>query len=143
MVKALGKEQLIHLLKRTTFGAKKSDINAFSNKTVAMQRDGMNVSLVILPVGSKYASKTSIKLTGYSREDGLYDRLLKQHQEIIRKHAVVRWRENVDAQNRMRNDLDDFLFHLQKEKGFTLSYAQMDAIIEAVIRIAMHRTDDV
>ncbi|MBN9689241.1 MAG: type I restriction endonuclease subunit R [Verrucomicrobia bacterium] len=63
--------------------------------------------------------------------------------QIIRKHAVVRWRENVDAQNRMRNDLDDFLFHLQKEKGFTLSYAQMDAIIEAVIRIAMHRTDDV
>jgi type I restriction enzyme R subunit len=63
--------------------------------------------------------------------------------QIIRKHAVVRWRENVDAQNRMRNDLDDFLFDLQKEKGFTLSYAQMDAIIEAVIRIAMHRTDDV
>ena len=63
--------------------------------------------------------------------------------QIIRKHAVVRWRENIDAQNRMRNDLDDFLFDLQKEKGFTLSYAQMDAIIEAVIRIAMHRTDDV
>lgn len=63
--------------------------------------------------------------------------------QIIRKHAVVRWRENVDAQNRMRNDLDDFLFDLQKEKGFTLSYAQMDAVIEAVIRIALHRTDDV
>lgn len=43
----------------------------------------------------------------------------------------------------MRNDLDDFLFDLQKEKGFPLSYAQMDAIIEAVIRIAMHRADDV
>ena len=63
--------------------------------------------------------------------------------QIIRKHAVVRWRENVDAQNRMRNDLDDFLFDLQKQKGFTLSYAQMDAIIESVIRIAMHRTNDV
>jgi type I restriction enzyme R subunit len=63
--------------------------------------------------------------------------------QIVRKHAVVRWRENVDAQNRMRNDLDDFLFALQKEKGVTLSYAQMDSIIEAVIRIAMHRIDDV
>jgi type I restriction enzyme R subunit len=63
--------------------------------------------------------------------------------QIIRKHAVVRWRENVDAQNRMRNDLDDFLFGLQKDKGLTLSYAQMDAIIEAMIRIAMHRIDDV
>ncbi len=63
--------------------------------------------------------------------------------QIIRRHNVVRWRENIDAQNRMRNDLDDFLFDLQKEKGFTLSYSQMDAIIENVIRIAMHRTDDV
>jgi len=62
---------------------------------------------------------------------------------IIRKHAVVRWRENQDAQNRMRNELDDFLFDLQKEKGFALSFAEMDAIIDAAIRIAMHRTDDV
>jgi type I restriction enzyme R subunit len=63
--------------------------------------------------------------------------------KIIRNHAVVRWRENVDAQNRMRNDLDDFLFDLQKQKGIVLSFVQMDAIIENVIRIAMHRTDDV
>lgn len=66
-----------------------------------------------------------------------------QMDQIIRKHAVVRWRENVDAQNRMRNDLDDFLFGLQKDGGLTLSYAQMDAIIEAMIRIAMHRINDV
>ena len=64
-------------------------------------------------------------------------------EKIIRKHAVVRWRENVDAQNRMRNDLDDFLFGLQKQKAIALSFTQMDAIIENVIRIAMHRTDDV
>lgn len=63
--------------------------------------------------------------------------------QIIRKHAVVRWRENMDAQNRMRNDLDDFLFRLQQEKGFVLSFAQMDAILEAMIRIALHRIDDV
>ena len=66
-----------------------------------------------------------------------------QMEDIIRKHVVVRWRQNVDAQNRMRNDLDDFLFGLQKQKGVTLSFAQMDAIIEATIRIAMHRTEDV
>ncbi len=63
--------------------------------------------------------------------------------KIIRQHAVVRWRENVDAQNRMRNDLDDFLFELQQQKGIVLSFVQMDAIIENVIRIAMHRTEDV
>jgi type I restriction enzyme, R subunit len=64
-------------------------------------------------------------------------------EDIIRKHAVVRWRENVDAQNRMRNDLDDFLFRLQTEKGIVMSYDQMDAILDAVIAIAIHRSDDV
>jgi type I restriction enzyme, R subunit len=43
----------------------------------------------------------------------------------------------------MRNDLDDFLFKLQREKGILMSYEQMDAIIEAVISIAIHRPDDV
>lgn len=64
-------------------------------------------------------------------------------EDIIRRHAVVRWRENEDAQNRMRNDLDDFLFALQAEKKIEISFAQMDAIIEAAIRIARNRTNDV
>ena len=66
-----------------------------------------------------------------------------QIEEIIRKHAVVRWRENPDAQNRMRNGLDDFLFVLQDEKGIKLSLAQMDAIIESALRIARSRPNDV
>jgi len=60
-------------------------------------------------------------------------------EQIIRKHAVVRWRENIDVRNRMRDDLDDFLFDLQKRKGIALSFTPMDAIMENVIRIATHR----
>ncbi len=60
---------------------------------------------------------------------------------IIRRHAVVRWRENADAQNRMRNDLDDLLFRLQSERGVKLTYAQMDSIIESILRIARNRSD--
>lgn len=66
-----------------------------------------------------------------------------QIEDTIRKHVVVRWRENVDAQNRMRNDIDDLLFRLQAEKGLKLTLAQMDAIIEASLRIARNRTQDV
>jgi len=64
-------------------------------------------------------------------------------EDIIRRHNVVRWRENIDAQNRMRNALDDYLFELQAKKGVEISYHQMDAIVEAMIRIAIHRSDDV
>ena len=60
---------------------------------------------------------------------------------VIRKHNIVRWRENADAQNAMRNDLDDLLFSLQRTKGITLTFEQMDAILEAVLRIARNRSD--
>lgn len=64
-------------------------------------------------------------------------------EDIIRRHAVVRWRENQDAQNRMRNDLDDFFVELQREKGISLSWDQVDAIVDAVLGIAINRRDDV
>ena len=60
--------------------------NAFTNKTHAMQKDGMNVSCVLLPVTNKIASRTSVKIIGYAVEEGLYTRLLKQHQEIIQRN---------------------------------------------------------
>ncbi len=62
-------------------------------------------------------------------------------ERIIRQHAIVRWRENADAQNAMRNDLDDLLFSLQRSKGITLTFEQMDAILEAILRIARNRPD--
>jgi type I restriction enzyme, R subunit len=64
-------------------------------------------------------------------------------EEIIRKHAVVRWRENPDAQNRMRNDMDDFLFELQSRRGIALTLEQMDSLIESGIAIARNRPHDV
>jgi hypothetical protein len=59
--------------------------NSFTNKTYAMQRVGMNVSCMTPPVTNKNSSKDVIKLTGYTREDGLYERLLKEYREITMK----------------------------------------------------------
>lgn len=64
-------------------------------------------------------------------------------EDIIRRHAVVRWRENQDAQNRMRNDLDDFFVDLQKKRRISLTWDRIDAIVDAVLGIAINRRDDV
>ena len=61
--------------------------NSFTNKTHAMQKAGMNVSCVVMPVTNKNANKESIKFIGYTWEDGLYERMLKVHQEAIMKQA--------------------------------------------------------
>lgn len=60
---------------------------------------------------------------------------------IIRKHAVVRWRENTDAQNRMRNELDDLLFELKGNSDTDLDLDKIDTIIESIIQIARSRND--
>ena len=61
--------------------------NAFTNKVHAMQKAGMNVSCVTPPVTNKVSSKDLIKITGYTKDEGLYDRLLKQHMQITMKDA--------------------------------------------------------
>ncbi len=58
--------------------------NFFTNKTYAMQKAGMNVSCMTPPVTNKTSSKDIIKITGYTKEDGLHERLLNQYSEIIR-----------------------------------------------------------
>jgi hypothetical protein len=74
---------------RKTFEVVTKDMseNAFTNKTHAMQRDGMNVSCVLLPVTNKSASKTAVKIMGYTKEDDLYEKLLQQHREITLRNA--------------------------------------------------------
>ena len=64
-------------------------------------------------------------------------------EEIIRNEAVVRWRDNTDAQNRMRNQMDDLLFQLQSKWGITLTLKQMDSLIESCLSIARNRPNDV
>jgi len=57
---------------------------AFVNKTYAMQRAGMNVSCMTPPVTNKTSSKGLIKITGYTVEEGLYNRLQRKYTELTR-----------------------------------------------------------
>ena len=59
-----------------------ANTNSFTNNVYAMQRAGMNVSCMTPPVSNKYSNKGAIKIAGYSKEDGLHERLLRQHMEI-------------------------------------------------------------
>jgi hypothetical protein len=61
--------------------------NSFTNKTYAMQRAGMNVSCMTPPITNKSSSKELFKIVGYTREDGLYERLLQEHRDIVRRES--------------------------------------------------------
>lgn len=63
---------------------KTTNDNAFTNRTHAMQKAGMNVSCMTPPVTNKTSSKDAIKIVGYIKEKGLNERLIKQFSEILR-----------------------------------------------------------
>ena len=59
--------------------------NAFTNKVYGMQRSGMNISCVVLPVTNKTSSKEVVSIDGYSLERGLYERLQDEHRRMMRE----------------------------------------------------------
>ena len=66
--------------------------NAFSNRVITLQRAGLSVTPVIIPVRNRHASKEHIGFTGYTREDGLYERLHQQQQKLM-KEQFGEWEE--------------------------------------------------
>lgn len=62
-----------------------SNTNHFTNAVHGMQKAGMNVSYLTTPVSGKHSSKSVIKVDGYTKEDGLQARLLKEYALISRK----------------------------------------------------------
>lgn len=59
---------------------------------------------------------------------------------ILEKYKKVHFWDDDDAQKQTINAIDDYLYdELKTEKGIELSLAQMDEIIEKVMRVAKHR----
>lgn len=56
--------------------------------------------------------------------------------EIITSLVIRDWKRNEDAKKKMMNDIEDFLLSETKAWGITLSYEQLDAILEKCIHVA-------
>jgi len=70
-----------------------SNDNSFTNKVYGMQKAGMNVSGMAPPVTNKTSSKDLIKIIGYTKEDGLYERLLRQFRELTMPSMDDEWND--------------------------------------------------
>jgi hypothetical protein len=68
-----------------------SSENSFTNKIYGMQKAGMNVSGITPPVTNKTSSRDLIKITGYTKEDGLYERLLDQFRKVTMPPPDDEW----------------------------------------------------
>lgn len=60
--------------------------------------------------------------------------------EIIRRNKVVDWLNNLDAQNKIRNEIDDYLYDIRNRKEVEIDFDAMDRIIEESLEIAKKRS---
>lgn len=59
--------------------------------------------------------------------------------EIIRRNKVVDWLNNVQVQNTIKNEIDDFLYELKEKEEIEIDFDLMDLIVEASLDIAKKR----
>jgi hypothetical protein len=79
--------QIIRDDSRKTFEVcgQEMNTNYFCNLVHGMQRARMNVSQMTPPVTNKTSSKDLVKIIGYQKEEGLYQRLEKEYAAITRQ----------------------------------------------------------
>jgi hypothetical protein len=64
--------------------------NSFTNNVHGMQKAGMNISCITPPVTNKIPNKDAVKITNYTKETGLHERLLNEYKAIMRR-AMDQW----------------------------------------------------
>jgi type I restriction enzyme R subunit len=58
---------------------------------------------------------------------------------IIENRRIVNWANNIDVQNRMRQELEDYLFELKDRSGIPLAFDDIDTILDESLDIAKAR----
>ncbi len=60
-------------------------------------------------------------------------------EEIIEGKKIRDWQSNVDVQNSIINDLEDYLFSIKGRYDIKLSFEEIDQLMEEIMMIAKHR----
>jgi len=58
---------------------------------------------------------------------------------IVLERRCVDWTHNADVQNRMKTEIEDYLFNLKDEQSIPLTLEDMDQILDHCIDIARVR----
>jgi len=60
-------------------------------------------------------------------------------EEIIAGKRIVNWTTNIDVQNRMRQEIEDYLLGLAERLGIELAFDDVDVVMDKCIDIAKVR----
>ncbi len=59
--------------------------------------------------------------------------------DIVQQRRIVHWTRNADVRNRMKGEIEDYLFEFMEEEELELSFSEIDRILDSVLDIASVR----
>ena len=59
--------------------------------------------------------------------------------DIVQQRRIVHWTRNADVRNRMKGEIEDYLFEFMEEEKLELSFSDIDRILDSVLDIASVR----
>lgn len=123
-----------------------STVSQYREEVVQKRRDNVPQKLVGNDEALSYYEMAKDLITEVSpglkvcEEASVY--IAEATQESLKEHWKVNFWQDIDAQNHVRNAIDDHLFDkVRGELGVNLPGNQMNALIENLMKIAKSRTD--
>ena len=55
---------------------------------------------------------------------------------IVEKHRIVDWFKNMDIQNRIKNEIEDYIYEQKENIGISIDFDSIDRIMEETIKTA-------
>ena len=61
-----------------------------------------------------------------------------QISELVRKLTIRDWKRNTDVQNKMENEIEDYLIEHRKSMGIEITFDEIDDILSKCLKVAKH-----
>jgi len=113
-------------------------IKEISTQVVTHTDDDIPEGLVGQDMASRYFGQVRERISTYGTyNENTGAEIAIEIVDRISRHKIRDWRTNPDAINRMRGEIDDILFDIEKKRGLDLSLDDHDAIIDRCIEVAI------
>lgn len=118
-----------------------STLEDYAKKVASHTDDSIPEELVTRDMARRYYGVVRDEVRSYNAEPKAAIRIALEIQERIGEHKIRDFRDNPDALNRMRNEIDDVFFEVIEETGLEIPLEAQDKLIDQCIEITIANED--
>jgi len=116
-------------------------IKEIANKVATHTDDSIPEELVTRDMARRYYGVVRDEVRAYNAQPKVAIRIALEIQNRLGEHKIRDFRDNPDALNRMRNEIDDVFFEIIEDMGLEIPLELQDKLIDKCIEITIANED--